>query len=84
MDLISSFLDKFKKFEDPKKARGQIAKIISAELGEEISESAVTIKNKAIFLNINPMLKSQIFIKKEKILSAIKSEMKNIYAEDVR
>ncbi|MEI8338132.1 MAG: hypothetical protein WCF92_03230 [bacterium] len=84
MQLISSFLEKFKNLKDPKQDRTDIASIISGVIGEEINESLVNEKNGIIFLQISPMLKTQIFMNKEKIIQILNSEKPKLNIKDIR
>ncbi|MFA6463892.1 MAG: hypothetical protein WCV55_02715 [Candidatus Paceibacterota bacterium] len=84
MELISSFLERFKNIKDPKQDRIDIAQIISNAIGEEIKESLVNEKNGVIFLQISPMLKTQIFMNKEKIIETLNVEKPNLHIKDVR
>ncbi|MFA6324911.1 MAG: hypothetical protein WCX46_01645 [Candidatus Paceibacterota bacterium] len=50
----------------------EICKIISEEIKTEIKTEDIKIKNGTLFLNIKPIYKNEIFIKKDKIFSRIK------------
>ncbi len=84
MQILSSFLEKFKNLKDPKQDRVDIACIISSVIGEEISESLVNEKNGVVFLQISPMLKTQIFMNKEKILEILNTEKPKLNIKDIR
>ena len=49
-----------------------IIKTIKEITGLEIESNDIKIKNNIIFLNIKPLYKNEIFIKKDKILSKLK------------
>ena len=84
MQILSSFLERFKNIKDPKQDRIDIAHIISNVVGEEIDESLVNEKNGVIFLKISQILKSQIFINKEKILEILNTEKPKLNIKDIR
>lgn len=75
MKNLSSLLEKFKNIRDPKKEREELAKIISEVLNFEILESNLSINNNDIKFKINPTIKSQIFLCKEKIKERLKKEL---------
>lgn len=83
MDIIGSFLEKFKHIKDPKKDREQIANIISEIIEFEINESELDVLQKRIRVNVLPMLKTQIFIKKEVILRSINSKLPHLKIEEI-
>ena len=84
MQILSSFLDKFKNLKDPKRDRVEIAQIISEIVGEQIDESAVNEKNGVVFLQIPSMLKTQIFMNKEKILAVLIAQKPKLNIRDIR
>ncbi len=83
MDKLSSFLEKFKKFSRPDiVVREKTAEAIKKEIGREINEKDIRVKNGIIFLNIyNSSLKNEIFLKKNKILDIVRdlTSNKNIF-----
>ncbi|MEI6478963.1 MAG: hypothetical protein WCO18_01580, partial [bacterium] len=74
----------FKNLKDPKQDRVDIARIISEVIGEEINESLVNEKNGIIFLQISPMSKTQIFMKKDKIINTLNEQRPNLNVKDIR
>lgn len=71
---LSALLEKFKNLKDPKEERVRIAGIISRELGFEISEDQISLKNGVLSINADNYLKSEIFMQKEGLLEALKNE----------
>ena len=70
---LSDYLLKFKKLQVPeKKIRMEIVKNISAITGILLEENAVKIRNSTIFLEINPLIKNEIFYKKKEIITLCK------------
>ena len=84
MQILSSFLEKFKNLKDPKQDRVDLSDIISSLVGEEINESLINEKNGIIFLQISPMLKTQIFLNKQKIIEILNKEKPNLHIKDIR
>jgi hypothetical protein len=67
-DLLSRFNSLLLKGEAKKNSIGNI---ISEVIGIEIKTKDIRIKNGVIYLNIKPIYKNEIFIKREKIFSKI-------------
>ena len=51
----------------------EIRRIISEEIKIDLKTEDIQIKNGTIFLNIKPIYKNEIFLKKDKIFSKIKA-----------
>lgn len=54
-----------------------IRSAISSIINTEISSDDIKVKNGTIYLNIKPIYKNEIFLKKEKILSKIEEMLGN-------
>lgn len=80
---ISSFLDKFKKIEDPKKDLRHVAEILSSVVGADMRESIKQLKNGVVFLN-NTEYRTEIFLKKEIFLNKLKEHLPHLHITDVR
>lgn len=82
MQNISAYLEKFKKLTPPDDSlRTKIVQIISDLFEEEIKKEDVRLRNGIVFMSIkNSKLKSEIFLKKRKILEEIKKN----FGEKVR
>ncbi len=61
-----------------------IRNIISETIGIQIPLKDITIKNNTVFLNIKPVYKNKIFIKKEQILSKIEETLGKKAPSDLR
>ncbi|MDD5033090.1 MAG: hypothetical protein PHC85_03210, partial [Candidatus Pacebacteria bacterium] len=73
MKKVSDFLFKFFNFPPPSELiEGEIKKIIENELGIKPEFYKLSVKNKKIFLSsVNPVIKNEIYINKNKILKKI-------------
>lgn len=73
---INLFLKKFEKIlKTNSSQKDEIIEIILKEVKYEIKIENIKIKNTTIFFsNINPILKNEIFIHKEKILNQLKEK----------
>ena len=70
---LSDYLLKFKKLRVPeKKIRLEIVENIRAMTGISLEENVVKIKNSTVFLEINPLIKNEIFYKKGEIIDFCK------------
>ncbi len=71
---LSEYLLKFKKLQAPEKAiRLEIVKNIHIITGISLSENSIKINNSAVFLEVNPLIKNEIFYKKKEIISFCKT-----------
>ena len=78
---IKSLLAKYKNLKDPKEEKAKIAKIISEILGKEILGSQITITKNVLKIKTNNYLKTEIFMKKEKILEELKKN--NFHTKEI-
>jgi hypothetical protein len=69
---LQSLLEKYKHLKNPKDEKIKIAKIVSYILGIEITNDQVEIKKDILNLKIDNYLKTEIFMKKDKILNTLK------------
>ncbi len=82
---IASFLEKFKNVGLKERlAREVIAQIVSEECGVPVSINDVQYKNAIATLKIPLSIKSQVFIKKGRILKRCKEELAGTVVLDVR
>jgi hypothetical protein len=82
---IKDLLDRFNKIllsEEGKKE--SVRKAISVVLGEEIESKDIKIKNNIIYLNIKPIYKNEIFIKKDQIFSKLQDFLGKNTPQDIR
>ncbi len=61
-----------------------IRSIISEVAGVSIKKEEIEIKNGTIYLDIKPVYKSEIFLKKEKILSRLEEALTKRSPKDLR
>ena len=79
MKGISQFFDKFNNFAIKEiKKRQLIVQIIKNEIGEEIKIEDIIFRNNSIKINTNQIIKTEIFLKKQKILKEINKIQVNI------
>ena len=72
---ISGFLEKFKKFDQNKTLQTEnIINIIEKVIGVRVDKSKISIKDGVLFIQGSPILKQEIFLKKENLLPLIKTE----------
>lgn len=84
MKNLSSLLERFKNIRDPKKDREELARIMSSVLNFDILESNILLTKSEIKVKVNPTVRSQIFINKEKIKEEIKKELPKFFNFDIR
>lgn len=81
---ISSYLDKFKNIGLKEiLLKENIVKTIKEKIGVEISVKDITLKNNVITIKMSPLLRSEVFMKKKKILDEINSNQ-SIKVNDIR
>ncbi|MFA6251265.1 MAG: hypothetical protein WC603_01400 [Candidatus Paceibacterota bacterium] len=82
---ITSFLDKFKKLLFQKE---EIKKIVTQTIREEINhqvdDNLIKIKDGYIFIQVSPVLRSEIMIHKQRILIKLKSLVPDINFLDIK
>ncbi|MCC7160543.1 hypothetical protein IT399_02400 [Candidatus Nomurabacteria bacterium] len=61
-----------------------IREIIANIIGVEIKKEDIKIKNNIIYLNIKPIYKNEILLKKEKIFTKIKESLGKKIPENIR
>jgi ppGpp synthetase/RelA/SpoT-type nucleotidyltranferase len=72
---ISGFLEKFKKFDQNRTLQTEnIIKSIEDVVGVRIDKKNIVIKNGILRIQGSPALRQEIFLKKEHLLSLIKTE----------
>ena len=86
MKKIDGFLKRFEKITIPDESvRLKTAEILSSEFGEEIKKEDISVKNGIIFIKTkDASLKSDIFLKKQKIIDNINSYLGKITIRDIR
>jgi hypothetical protein len=82
---IGSFFEKFNNAAlREMKTRQIIADSIQAATGVVVESKNITFRNKVVTIQANPAEKSQIFIKKESVISNIKNKLPGIIISDLR
>jgi hypothetical protein len=61
-----------------------IQKVLKQEIGLEVKTEDIKVKNNVIYLNIKPIYKNEIFLKKDKIFLALKETLGQKTPEDIR
>ncbi|MBI3633907.1 MAG: hypothetical protein HY226_06510 [Candidatus Vogelbacteria bacterium] len=85
MEKISSFLDRFKNINIPDEAvRKNLSDIIGVEIGEKINFKDITIKSGIATISCGAAIKSEIFIKKTKILEVLAAKDGKHTVVDIR
>lgn len=82
---IKSLLEKFENIllgEEKKKEK--ISIVLSRVLKTEINTNQIEFKNKIMFLNIKPLFKNEIFLKKDLIIEELQKEFGSKSPNDIR
>jgi len=80
-DLLAKFSNLLLSEETKKNYLQEVFKKV---VGIEIKSEDIKIKNNIIYLNIKPIYKNEIFLKKEKIFLTLKESLGNKIPEDIR
>lgn len=80
-DLLARFDNILLKGEGKAEA---IREIISNTIGVEIKKEDIKIKSNIIYLNIKPIYKNEIFLKKEKIFTKLQESLGKKTPENIR
>ena len=80
-DLLAKY-DKFLLSEESKQE--SVREAVSATLGFPIKPEAIQVKNGTIFLDLKPIYKNEIFMKKEKILAKLEETFGKKSPRDIR
>ena len=81
---LALLLERFKNIRDPKEERQRIALIISRELGFEVAEDKVVLKKGILSISADNYLKAEIFMRKEALLEALKTEKISVFEKETR
>jgi len=82
---ITIFLEKFKKLIFQKEETKEIVvRTISFEIKHEVEKDSVKIKNGYIFVQGSPIIRSEIMMHKNQILSSLKSLLPGINFLDIK
>jgi len=81
---ISNFLDKFKKLTPPDYLiKVSLFEIVKSELGIELNKENIKVNNFVIFIKEKPIIKNEIYFKKEIILNKLNKEL-SIKIKDIK
>ena len=84
MKLVKTFFDKFNNSAIKEiKRRTDITEIIKTESGVVIPIENISFVAKSIKLKLSSIEKNQVFIKKQKIISSIKTKLPNLNIDDI-
>jgi len=85
MDLIKVFLEKYKKLTNNHNLlRDIIIDSINNEIGLLLKKEDIKILNNIVYIKTNPILKSEIFINKEKIINSINKNLPTGVIKDIK
>lgn len=82
MKDLTAFLGKFKNIKSPKEEKEKIANLVAEFLGKEIKPDQISIVKNILSINTDNYFKTEIFLKKEKILEALNKN--KFYIKDIR
>ncbi|MFA5987108.1 MAG: hypothetical protein WC797_00430 [Candidatus Paceibacterota bacterium] len=75
MRRISELLEVLKRITPPNGViRDRISEILKENIGVNIDRSKISIKNGIIYVDVNPLIKGEIFMRKDFILNTLKRE----------
>ena len=85
MKGIGQFFDKFKSgaLKEIRK-REIISAILKSEIGIDVPPEKISFGNKMLIINEGQTVKSEIFLKKQKMLEKIKRQLPNLVINDIR
>ena len=79
MKRLSLFFNKFKEIvKNDEDLKNKICLVVQNNIGLEINKNNILIKNKTAYIKENPHLKSEVFMKKEKILTELQGIISDI------
>lgn len=84
MKNIGDFLSRFKIIRSPKQNREEVARIIQSVIKLDITEADIELKNRMVFIQCHPAIKTTVFLKKEIILEQIKEKLPDVQVVDLK
>ncbi len=84
MNFLGDFLEKFKNIRDPKKDRECVSEVVTEVLGVPVSEKEIQIKDKEIILSLSPILKNEVFLRKNEILKKLQEKFPTLPVTHIR
>lgn len=81
---IGNFLEKFKNIAAPDKfVKGVLIAVINDAAGVGIEKDDIDVRNGTIFLSIDPIIKNEIFLKKNEIMENLTKKL-SAYKKTIR
>ncbi|PCI20464.1 hypothetical protein COB64_01970 [Candidatus Wolfebacteria bacterium] len=85
MKALHSFLDKFKRIlKDDREIIDTIIKTIQESIGVELKSGDIKIQNKILYIKTNPIIKNEMYLKKDSILTTLRSRITNKIINDIK
>jgi hypothetical protein len=85
MNNLGDYLNKFKKvFQNAQFQKDAVRSVIRNIVKIELGEKDFDVKNYTVTLNVSPVIKNEIFMRKQKILEALKSALGPKAPHDIR
>ena len=85
MELLNLFLNKFSNLTLPDDSLKRIfIELLAADYKIEIKRDQLSVKQKVLFINTSPIIKSEIFINKHKILNKLNNLLGSKAPHDIR
>lgn len=85
MDLLSSFLAKYKNLKPADDFKKETVKdIIFKIVGLEIDKKNISVVNQVIYLNISPKAKAEIYMNKNRIIKELSEILDKAAPKDIR
>ncbi|MCR4284085.1 MAG: hypothetical protein NUV64_02075 [Parcubacteria group bacterium] len=82
---LSPFLEKFKSLKIPKEAIvDDIMEIILNKTGIKLEKENIVVNKPTVFIKANPMIKNEIFFKKQQILEELEKQFYSKTIIDIR
>jgi hypothetical protein len=71
---IGDFLKRFTVIKDPANLKNDVSLTIESVTGQKIATENITIQGGKLILQVHPVIKSIVFLKKEKLLEELKEK----------
>lgn len=85
MNNLGNFLEKFKNIIGHSKfQKDAVLSIIKESVGIQLEEKDVEIKNFTVYIKASPLVKNEIFMRKQFILAKLKAILGNKSPKDIR
>lgn len=85
MDLIKEFLQKFSHLTLPDDTLKRLfVELVDQDFGLKIERSQLMVRNGVLFVNVSPTIKSELYLRKHKILTKLKDTLGSKAPQDIR